>query len=142
MVRKAKACDAERIFEIRKECNEETELTIVQNEILSNNYIVMVAENESESVVSFLSAMVSVDACDIIMVATKKDYRKKGFAQGLFDELKKELKNKNISQIFLEVRQNNGNAIALYKKLGFVEIGRRKKYYQNTFDALVMKLSL
>ena len=34
------------------------------------------------------------------------------------------------------------NAIALYKKLGFVEIGRRKKYYQNTFDALVMKLSL
>lgn len=140
MVRKAKVCDAEQIFEIRKECNEEIELTIVQNEILSSNYIVMVAENES--VVSFLSAMVSVDACDIIMVATKKDYRKMGFAQGLFDELKKELKNKNISQIFLEVRQNNDNAIALYKKLGFVEIGRRKKYYQNTFDALVMKLSL
>ena len=142
MVRKAKVFDAERIFEIRKECNEETELTVIKDEIKSNDYIVLVAENDCGSVVSFVSAMVSVDACDIIMVATTKEYRKMGFAQELFSELKNELKNKNISSIFLEVRQNNDNAIGLYKKLGFVEIGRRKKYYQNTFDALVMKLSL
>ena len=50
-----------------------------------------------------------------------------------------------MSDVLLEVRPSNLHAIALYQSLGFVEVGRRKDYYQavdGREDALVLKLSL
>ena len=50
-----------------------------------------------------------------------------------------------MSDVFLEVRPSNLHAIALYQSLGFIEVGRRKAYYQaedGREDALVLKLSL
>ncbi len=42
---------------------------------------------------------------------------------------------------FLEVRESNTAAQALYRKLGFVEIGRRSKYYDDPEEtAIVMQL--
>jgi ribosomal-protein-alanine N-acetyltransferase len=50
-----------------------------------------------------------------------------------------------MSEAFLEVRPSNPLAIALYQSVGFVQIGRRKAYYQaegGREDALVLKLDL
>jgi [ribosomal protein S18]-alanine N-acetyltransferase len=50
-----------------------------------------------------------------------------------------------LRKIFLEVRVSNAAAIALYRASGFVEIGRRRGYYQNTNgreDALLMACEL
>ena len=50
-----------------------------------------------------------------------------------------------MQDVFLEVRPSNPHAIALYQSLGFVEVGRRRGYYQAEVgreDALVLKLSL
>ncbi len=45
--------------------------------------------------------------------------------------------------MYLEVREGNEPAKALYRKLGFGTIGRRKRYYTETNeDALVMWLSI
>ena len=38
----------------------------------------------------------------------------------------------------LEVRASNEPAISLYKSFGFSEVGVRKKYYENTEDALLL----
>ena len=52
-------------------------------------------------------------------------------------------RSNGVEDIFLEVRESNVSARALYVKLGFAEIGKRKKYYSNpTEDAILMKLSL
>jgi len=40
----------------------------------------------------------------------------------------------------LEVRRSNKAAQALYHKLGFIDVGYRKRYYENSEDALVMAL--
>ena len=40
--------------------------------------------------------------------------------------------------ITLEVRENNFAATRLYEKLDFQVVGRRKKYYENKFDAIIM----
>jgi ribosomal-protein-alanine N-acetyltransferase len=50
-----------------------------------------------------------------------------------------------MAEAFLEVRPSNPLAIALYQSVGFVQIGRRKAYYQaenGREDALVLKLDL
>ena len=50
-----------------------------------------------------------------------------------------------MTEVFLEVRPSNVHAIALYQSVGFVEVGRRKAYYQavdGREDALVLKLAL
>ena len=40
----------------------------------------------------------------------------------------------------LEVRRSNKVAQNLYHKLGFIDVGYRKRYYENSEDALVMAL--
>ena len=46
-------------------------------------------------------------------------------------------------RITLEVRESNAPAIGLYQKLGFVEVGRRKNYYEKPReDAILMDLNL
>lgn len=48
-------------------------------------------------------------------------------------------KSKNIaSSITLEVNTENEIAINLYKKYGFKNLGKRKNYYNNMFDAYIM----
>jgi ribosomal protein S18 acetylase RimI-like enzyme len=50
-----------------------------------------------------------------------------------------------VQDVFLEVRPSNLHAIALYQSFGFIEVGRRRDYYQaigGREDALVLKLSL
>ena len=43
------------------------------------------------------------------------------------------------SFVSLEVRESNLPAITLYRKMGFVEMGKRKRYYENGEDALMME---
>jgi ribosomal-protein-alanine N-acetyltransferase len=43
------------------------------------------------------------------------------------------------SFVSLEVRESNRSAIGLYKKMEFAEIGKRKRYYENGEDALMME---
>ena len=48
----------------------------------------------------------------------------------------------NLKIINLEVRESNISAIKLYKKFGFEVCGLRKKYYNNTENAILMKKAL
>ena len=50
-------------------------------------------------------------------------------------------KIKDVKSITLEVKQTNENAIHLYKKYGFIEIGIRKGYYQG-IDGILMEKEL
>ncbi len=45
-------------------------------------------------------------------------------------------------KLFLEVDAGNQAALALYRKSGFLEIGRRRAYYRDGADALTMQLKL
>lgn len=69
----------------------------------------------------------------------------KGLGQGtrLMEAFFKELASiAELHSVGLEVRSRNERAVALYRKLGFSEIGRRKAYYKDGDDALVFRRSL
>ena len=69
--------------------------------------------------------------------------RKQGFGRQLLAQVVTFLKENDISECYLEVREQNGDAQKLYKSFGFEVIGRRKRYYTETGeDALVMQLLL
>ena len=59
------------------------------------------------------------------------------------EEMMKQSKERGIERITLEARVSNTVAIALYKKLGFIEGAIRKNYYSdNQEDAIVMWVNI
>ncbi|MDR2881880.1 MAG: ribosomal protein S18-alanine N-acetyltransferase [Azoarcus sp.] len=66
-----------------------------------------------------------------------------GLGSRLLEYLLSVARSSGVRQFFLEVRPSNLLALALYRRAGFVEIGRRKGYYpasEGREDAIVMRL--
>ena len=60
--------------------------------------------------------------------------------QASADKAVAQLKEKGNHSLTLEVRISNQPAIALYEKLGFVQVGKRPNYYRNPKeDALILR---
>jgi [ribosomal protein S18]-alanine N-acetyltransferase len=80
-----------------------------------------------------------VDAWHIMNVAVDEGFRGRGIARGMLERLF-ETTSADVERGYtLEVRVSNDTAIALYRRLGFVETGVRRGYYtDNREDALIM----
>jgi len=78
---------------------------------------------------AFIILSVAADQAEILTLATARGARRQGFARRLLDGAAGELSNQDISDLFLEVAEDNGAAIALYRGAGFAPIGRRPAYY-------------
>jgi ribosomal-protein-alanine N-acetyltransferase len=82
------------------------------------------------------------DEWEIENVAVKPDARRRGLGSHLVGEFINLAKVIGAKAIFLEVRESNRAAKALYGKWAFTEEGRRKAYYTDPVeDALVLKFS-
>lgn len=114
-------------------------LDILKDELKSSNSKFIVAKLENE-IVGFAGAKFIIDEADIMNIAVKFSYRKQGIASLLLKNLIDICKNNNINSINLEVNERNFPAINLYKKYEFLEVGRRKKYYNKKFDAILMRI--
>ena len=95
-----------------------------------------------ESVVCFLK---NSDPSEILWLATSPQSEKRGFMKQLLSSAINNTSQQSAligGQILLEVHQMNLKAIKLYSSLGFTEFGRRKNYYQDGSDALLMSLKV
>lgn len=132
--------DARRIADIELHC---FSLPWSENAILEsmqqNNYIFLKAEINDE-IVGYIGFYYSFDEGDITNIAVRDIYRRQGIGESLIYALIEECKNRKINSIMLEVRISNDSAINLYRKIGFGEIGIRKKFYERPVeDAMLMK---
>ena len=93
---------------------------------------------ENEKAVGYMGMWVLADEGHITNVAVGEKHRGKGIGASLVADFIRTGKEKDLAFLTLEVRVSNENAIALYEKHGFIEVGRRKKYYENTEDAILM----
>jgi ribosomal-protein-alanine N-acetyltransferase len=86
----------------------------------------------------------SVDSdAEVLNVAVEPGSRGKGLAGQMLDAVLIELERRGVVNAYLEVRESNAAARALYGSRGFREIGRRKAYYRRPVeDALVLKRTL
>lgn len=88
-------------------------------------------------VTGYVGAIVCGNEAEILNLAVKKEFRKTGIGFSLMERLLDLIKKNSAEKVFLEVRKSNLSAIGLYEKLGFEKVGERKKYYENTEDALI-----
>ena len=98
---------------------------------------------EDEVITGYMGLYLSYDEASVTNVAVSPEFRKKGYGEALVAESKKQAKEAKAETIFLEVRVSNAPAISLYKKLGFEELGVRKKFYEHPVeDAIIMKVGI
>ncbi|MBY5034300.1 ribosomal protein S18-alanine N-acetyltransferase [Streptococcus gallolyticus] len=87
----------------------------------------------AEEIVGFLAIQDLAGELEITNIAVKKNYQGQGLAGKLLDNLED-----RPGPIFLEVRENNLPARALYEKYGFEQIGLRKNYYHEPLENAVI----
>jgi len=88
----------------------------------------------------YVVAMVAGPEAEIADLAVSPDARRRGIARALIDRLLADLEAEDVSAVFLEVRESNHPARALYESHAFRAIGRRRGYYRlPEEDALLLK---
>lgn len=89
-----------------------------------------VAERQPGFFSGFILARTVVDEAEILLVGVLPEDRGRGVATALLGSFLTHAKDTALRKVFLEVRENNEPARSLYKRLGFVQIGRRDQYYR------------
>jgi ribosomal-protein-alanine N-acetyltransferase len=85
---------------------------------------------------------VTADEAEILTIGVIPAMRRRGIARALLDEAMQGARALGVRSLFLEVGIRNRAARALYEAIGFVEVGRRRRYYADGEDALILRASL
>ena len=98
---------------------------------LENPLSLWLIAEENGAVCGYVGSQTVLDETDMMNIAVHPDCRRKGIAAALITELVSRLKARGSRILRLEVRESNLPAIALYKAMGFTQLGLRKNYYRN-----------
>ncbi len=121
--------------------------SVLKSEIENPNAKFFSLKKNSE-IIGFGGYIITPQDIQITNSVIKKDYRNKVYGEYVFKEILRNAENDlrqidiNPKSISLEVNSTNSSAISLYMKNGFEKIGVRKRYYNNTFDAIIMTKNL
>lgn len=113
---------------------------------LAAAYVCEVCELPGEGIVGYQIAMPGVDEMHLLNITVAPERQGRGLASTMLDALEARCRLHGLQTLWLEVRESNARARALYLRRGFAELGRRKGYYPAPFsrreDAIVMRLDL
>jgi len=74
----------------------------------------------------------------VLKIATLPRYRRGGLARRLMRLAEEHTADRGGESVTLEVRVSNDTAEALYASMGYSQVGRRRSYYRDGEDALLM----
>lgn len=107
---------------------------------LENPLALWLVAMEGDSLAGYVGSQTVMDETDMMNLAVAPQFRRQGVGEALVSALVASLKERGSRCLTLEVRDSNEPARALYAKLGFVEIGRRRGYYRDPReDALILR---
>lgn len=106
--------------------------------------IALVAQIAASGIVAGLAvASLTPPEAELETIVVSAPFQRLGAARRLMAALSRELREKKISDLLLEVRVSNRSAQVFYGSLGFIEAGWRPGYYAEPVeDALVLRLRL
>ena len=96
-----------------------------------------------ETILGYVVALLLVDEAEIANLAVAPSARRHGLGGLLLDHVAKDAALSGVRFLYLEVRESNSAARALYESRLFLPVGRRRGYYQRPpEDALLLKRDL
>ena len=95
---------------------------------LTSSYLCKVAEFEG-NLIGYAVMMQGVDEAELLDIGIASTYQRQGWGRQLLQAMLAKAILIGRRRIVLEVRTSNEAAIALYRSVGFVEIGLRRGYY-------------
>ncbi len=97
-------------------------------------------------IAGYFLLMPVVDEMHLLNITVRPDLQGQGLGSRLMDKVRERTITAGMASILLEVRPSNVHALAVYRHLGFAQIGVRKNYYPaaagNREDAIVMRLPI
>ncbi len=107
------------------------------------NYVYLIyADPDEDYLAGFLSIGLAGDTIELKKIGILPVFRRQSLAAEAIHSMIEEYRSKGYENIIAEVAITNVTALTFYEKLGFYKISRRKKYYQNRIDALVLQKEL
>ena len=107
---------------------------------LDNPLALWLVAMEGDRLAGYVGSQTVMDETDMMNLAVAPQFRRQGVGETLVNALTASLKELGSRCLTLEVRDSNGPARALYAKLCFVEVGRRRGYYRDPReDALILR---
>ena len=95
-----------------------------------------------DPVTGYAVTLAAGDVVDLQRIAVHPDQQRRGLARLLLDAAIRAGTATRADRMLLEVSAANDAALAFYAAAGFVEIDRRRRYYRDGTDAVVMRLPL
>jgi ribosomal-protein-alanine N-acetyltransferase len=104
--------------------------------------VALVAERDDD-VGGYLIGRAVAEEAEILNLAVMPEERRHGLGSRLLEAGLSALAAAGAQRVWLEVRESNAAAQALYQRRGFTAAGRRARYYKNPVeDALVLRMPL
>jgi [ribosomal protein S18]-alanine N-acetyltransferase len=95
---------------------------------------------DGRGVAGYVVALDAADEGEILNLAVAPSGRRHGLGRALVQDVLEALARRGVRHVYLEVRESNAPARALYAAHGFQEVGRRKQYYRRPVeDAIVLR---
>lgn len=142
-IRKAEAKDIDEIINIENASFSTPWSRSSFEDDFDNEYIDFYVAEDEEKLIGYASIGLIIPDAEILNIAVDEKYRRQGIGEMLFDTLMNCAYKKEVSDLFLEVRESNEPALELYSKKGFNVLGRRKNYYKlPEEDAIMMHYKL
>ena len=111
---------------------------LLEQELYNDMISLVVAEGEDGTVLGYGMVRAVLDEGCLEKIAVAPAFRRQGVAEEILKAYLR-LGQAHLAFLTLEVRASNAPAIALYRKHGFEEAGRRKNYYTKPAeDAIIM----
>jgi ribosomal-protein-alanine N-acetyltransferase len=111
--------------------------------VASDVVFLVAAMPEGRGVAGYVIAQDAADEGEILNLAVAAERHRGGIGRALVERVLAVLAERGAERIFLEVRESNAAARALYAALRFKEVGRRPRYYRRPVeDAIVLRAAI
>jgi ribosomal-protein-alanine N-acetyltransferase len=142
-IRPAVLADAPLLAALERRCFSDPWSVAAFQELLPLSYMVSLIAEGERGIAGYLIAREIAGESEILNLAVEPEARRSGLGRRLLEEGLTRLQERGAQRVWLEVRESNAAARALYLARGFTTAGKRARYYRAPVeDALVLSLDL
>jgi ribosomal-protein-alanine N-acetyltransferase len=142
-IRSAVPGDAASLVQIERRCFSDPWNEASFREALESPWTFGLVAHNPRGIAGYLIGREVAGTGEVLNLAVSPDARRRGLARALLRAGLAALRKRHVEEVYLEVRESNHTAQALYLSLGFRPVGQRAAYYRNPKeDALVLWLPL